>query len=150
MTRIWTLLLLMNCNVYSFPSDLTIYEFGTKEHAFGGLRWDDSFNHPKPYGDSASVASLFQYLSPHSLPTIPFPTSEYTLCWNMNVRVFGAGQTLLMRLFHDENREWIPAAGRMNRDYWHQLTFSPNRGTLIMTANMLSDKTMSTIWSGGR
>ena len=60
MTRIWTLLLSMNCYVYSFPSDLTIYELGNKEHTFGGLRWGDSFNHPKPYDDSASVASLFQ------------------------------------------------------------------------------------------
>ena len=86
MAMAWFLLLSMNCYAFSFPSDLTIYEFGTKEHALGGLRWDDPFNHPKPYGDNTSVASLFQYLSPHPLPTIPFPTSEYTLCWNMNVR----------------------------------------------------------------
>ena len=133
--------------VSCFPSDTTIYEFGSKEHPFGGLRWDNTFNHPKPYQepDNATLftASLFQYLTPNPMPAAPFPTSTHTLCWNMRVRVYGHHQTIIMRLFHDENKEWSGDKG----DYWHQLNFAPNRGALIMTSSMLGDKTK--IWSGG-
>jgi hypothetical protein len=139
------------CFVNCFPSDLKIYEFGSKEHAYGGLRWDYTFNHPKPYPEpvNETMASLFQYLTPDPLPDVPFPKNQYTLCWNMNVRVFGHSQTIIMRLFHNENNEWSSAEGGVNGDYWVQLNFAPNRGTLIMTASMLSDKTKNNIWSGG-
>ena len=146
-----TIILLNHQNaVFCFPSDLTIYEFGTRDHAYGGLRWDSTWNHPKPYKEpvNKTMATLFQYLKPQPLPIDPFPTSAYTICWNMNVRVFGHHQTIIMRLFHDENTEWSSATGNVNGDYWHQLNFADNRGTLIMTASMLSDKTKNNIWSG--
>ena len=144
-----TLLLVLTYNFYSsssFPPDLTIYEFGSKEHSFGGLKWDDTFNHPTPY---ESLASLFQYLTPDPMPTTPFPTSGYTICWNMNVRVFNQEQTRLIRFFHNENTEWSAPAGDGNGDFWHQINFCPARGTLIMKASMMDDKTKTNMWSGG-
>ena len=56
-----------------------------------------------------------------------------------------------MRLFHNQNTEWsnIGPDGDIDGDYWVQLNFAPNRGTLIMTGSMLSDKTKNAIWSGG-
>ena len=56
-----------------FPSDLSIYEFGTREHANGGIRWDDRRQHPSPYKEpvKATKASLFQYLPPDPMPTAP-------------------------------------------------------------------------------
>ena len=141
------MILFLIFNVNCFPSDLTVYEFGSREHAFGGLRWDDSFNHPKPYAEPVNdtIASLFQYITPDPMPSKPFPTNEYSICWNMNVKVFGRHQTILMRLFHDENTEWSEDEG----DYWHQLNYAPNRGTLIMRASMLTDKSKKNVWSGG-
>ena len=135
----------------SFPPDLTIYEFGSKEHSFGGLKWDDIFNHPTPYHElvSETLASLFQYLTPDPMPTTPFPTSGYTICWNMNVRVFNQEQTRLIRFFHNENTEWSPPSGSGNGDFWHQINFCPARGTLIMKASMMDDKTKTNMWSGG-
>ena len=139
----------------SFPDELTIYEFGSKEHA-GGVMWDSTMNHPKPYPkpENETMASLFQYLTPVTLPSKPFPTSQHTVCWNMNVRVFGHkiynDQIRIMRLFHNENTEWSHSKTVTNGDYWLQLNQSANRGTLIMTASMISDKARDKhIWSGG-
>ena len=138
-------------HVLGFPSDtLDIYEFGTRQHAFGGLQWDtthNTWNHPKPYPEpvNETKAAIFQYLTPYSLPSKPFPVSGYSICWNMNVRVFGVGQTVMMRLFHNENTEWSES----DSDYWHQLNFAPNRGTLILRASMVTDKDKGNIWSGG-
>ena len=136
-----------NDRVYSFPGDTTIYEFGTKEHAYGGLIWSWDFNHPKPYHDpdTSTIASWYQYLTPDPLPLTPFPTNTFTVCWNMNLRVFANVQQIFMRLFHEENNEWSGDTG----DYWLQLNYSQDRGTLIMTANMMSDKAKQHIWSGG-
>ena len=151
------LALITSCSC-SFPPDLTIYEFGSKEHSFGGLKWDDIFNHPRPYGEPVSdtMASLFQYLTPDPMPSTPFPTNAYTICWNMKVRVFNQEQTRLIRFFHNENTEWSeptgPAGtgtGSGNGDFWHQINFCPARGTLIMKASMMDDKTKRNIWSGG-
>ena len=144
------ILLAPSCLADPFPSDLTIYEFGSREHAYGGLRWDNTLNHPKPYAEPVkdTMASLFQYLTPETMPSDPFPMNQYTLCWNINVRVFGWHQTIIMRLFHNEN-EWSSAEGNHNGEYWVELNFAPNRGTLIMNANMVSDKSKSNIWSGG-
>ena len=43
----------------------------------------------------------------------------------------------------------ILPTGSVNGDYWHQLNFAPNRGTLIMVASMMSDRSKNNIWSGG-
>ena len=78
-----TLLLVLTYNFSSssssFPPDLTIYEFGSKEHSFGGLKWDDTFNHPTPYEEpvSESLASLFQYLTPDPMPTTQFHFEDH-------------------------------------------------------------------------
>ena len=140
-----------SCIGDSFPSDLTVYEFGSRDHAFGGLRWDSTFNHPKPYPEpvNETMASLFQYLTPVTMPSEPFPINQFTVCWNMNVRVFGHSQTIFMRLFHEENTEWSHSNGGTNGDFWVSLNFSPNRGTLIMRASMFTDKTKVGLWSGG-
>ena len=52
---------------------------------------------------------------------------------------------MIMRLFHDENVEWSDEKG----DFWHQINYSPDRGTLIMSASMVSDKSKKSIMSGG-
>ena len=136
-----------------FPPNLDIYEFGSRDHSHGGLHWQDTTRHPKPYQEptNETIASLFQYLTPTSLPDQPFPVNQFTICWNMNVRVWSPfHQTTLMRLFHDENVEWSSTGSAPNNgDYWMQLNFAPNRGTLIMTASMRTDKSKSNIWSGG-
>ena len=135
--------------VYCFPRDTTVYEFGSKEHPHGGLGWGCCWNnnHPQPYAEpvNETIASMLQFLTPQPLPSAPFPTSAYTVCWNMNIRVFGRGQQMIMRLFHDENVEWSEDKG----DFWHQITYSPDRGTLIMIASMVSDKSKKNIPSGG-
>ena len=128
--------------VICFPSDLTIYEFGTKEHAFGGLRWDNLFNHPRPYAEpvNETLASLFQYLTPSPIPNKPFSTSQYSICWNMNVRVFGFHQTVMMRLFHNENTEWSAPTGRVEKRHEHFFPAPPIGGgcTRESSANLQS------------
>ena len=146
-------LLASSCMAESFPNKLTIYEFGSKEHA-GGVMWDSTMNHPKPYPkpENETMASLLQYLTPVTMPSKPFPTSQYTVCWNMNVRMFGkiVTQIRLVRLFHNLNTEWSHSKTVTNGDYWLQLNQSANRGTLIMTASMISDNARDKhIWSGG-
>ena len=142
---------LICCNVYSFPRELAVYEFGSRNHAFGGLRWDNTFNHPKPYAEpiNDTLAGLFQYLTPDPMPSKQFPMNQHTICWNVNIRVFGFSQTIMFRFFHEQNQEWSHSDGDVNGDYWFQLNYSPDRGTLIMTASMISDKTKNNIWSGG-
>ena len=140
------IIFLLDPSLCLLNEDLTIYEFGSRQQAFGGLRWDSWTDlHPKPDPVNETKASVFQYLTPDPIPSDPFPVKGYSICWNMNVRVFGMSQTILMRVFHNENTEWSVSAG----DYWHQLNFAPNRGTLILRASMLSDKAKSNIWSGG-
>ena len=149
----WLILILLNyaTNVHCFPKDTSIFEFGSKDKAYGGLRWDYDANHPKPYPDpvNETLASLFQYLTPETLPSAPFPTSGYSLCWSMNMRLFtiilSQDHQTIMRLFHEENQEWSSEPG----DYWHSVMFSPSRGTLIIRASMVSDKSKRNIWSGG-
>lgn len=145
----WILISFLIESVSCFPSNLTVYEFGSKEHSYGGLKWSiDQHYHPKPYKEpmNETLASLFQYIAPDPMPNKPFPTREYTLCWNMNVRVFGDVQTILMRLFHNENTEWSEPKGG---DFWHELNYAPNRGTLIMRATMMNETRKNAIWSGG-
>ena len=151
MVSILLIFLFHHSNVNSFPTDLDVYEFGSREHVFGGLRWDNTFNHPTPYKEPTkqTMSSLFQYLTPDPLPTQPFPMNQFSICWNFNARVFGWDQSIMMRLFHDKNTEWSHSNVKVNGDYWLQLNFSPDRGTLIMTASMITDKTKNNIWSGG-
>ena len=147
----WFLLILLKYNVHCFPRDTTIYEFGSKDKAYGGFRWDYDFNHPKPYLEplNSTRASWFQYLTPQSLPTAPFPSSAYSICWSMNMRLFTiigtSDHQTIIRFFHEENTEWSSEVG----DYWHSLKFSPSRGTLIIRASMISERTKFNIWSGG-
>ena len=148
MTLSWLVLIFLKFNdlACTFPRDTTIFEFGTKEHSYGGLRWDFDVNFPKPFSDpvNETLASLFQYITPQELPSVPFPTSGYSMCWNMNIRVFGNHQQVIMRLFHEENKEWSS-----DFDYWHALHFSPDRGILIMRVNSVNDSSKKGVYSGG-
>ena len=155
MTLLWKLFFIhfkLGCHGAVFPTNLDIYEFGSRDHSYGGFNWDDTTRHPKPYDEPTkkTMSSLFQYLTPATMPTQAFPVNQFTVCWNMNVRVWGHHQLRLMRLFHDENVEWSnTGSNTINGDYWVQINFAPNRGTLIMTASMRTDKTKNNIWSGG-
>ena len=153
-SNIWLIMVLFiirQCNCNTLPSDLDVFEFGSREHAFGGLRWDNTFNHPTPYQKpiKETMSTLFQYLRPETMPIQPFPMNQFSICWNLNSRVFGWDQSIIMRLFHEKNTEWRHSNTNVNGDYWLQLNFSPDRGTLIMTASMINDKTKNNIWSGG-
>ena len=146
------LLIFIHTNiVYCFPSNTTIYELGSREHHYGGLSWEICCGEydfsPKPLAEpvNETIASMLQFLTPQPLPSAPFPTNAYSICWNMNIRVFGSNQQMIMRLFHDENTEWSDDRG----GYWHQINYSPDRGTLIMSASMVSDKSKKSIMSGG-
>ena len=147
----WLVLIIPSFSAATFPASLDVYEFGSRDHAFGGLRWDNTFNHPRPYKkpEKETMASLFQYLTPNPMPDEPFPMNQFSICWNINVRVFGFDQTIIMRLFHEMNTEWSHSNADVNGDYWLQLNYAPDRGALIMAASMYTDKTKFNFYSGG-
>ena len=124
-----------------FPTELTIYDFGYRINAFGGLRWEQT----RPNTSHGNIAHLFQYLSPE-MPVKQFPKKQFTVCWNMNLRNFQVGADVIMRLFSSNNTEW----SNEPNDDWLQLSYSGSRGSLILrTSEWRENKTRKHIWSGG-
>ena len=135
--------------VAQFPTQLTIYEFGSRLNAFGGLTWHEPYPpyraNPYPNSTNGNIAHLFQYLSPE-LPESQFPVKQFTVCLNMNIRSFQKSQDVIMRLFINNNTEWAQEPN----DYWFQVNYSGDRGSIILrTAEWRENKTRKHVWSGG-